>query len=41
VAGINYNYDLTFNLIENIVELYARLVASEREKVEILQEKLK
>jgi len=31
------NYQPTFNTIEKIVELYERLLASEREKVEILK----
>lgn len=33
------NYQPTFNTIEKIVELYERLLASEREKVEILKGK--
>ncbi len=33
------NYQPTFNTIEKIVELYERLLASEREKVELLKEK--
>jgi len=31
------NYQPTFNTIEKIVELYERLLASEREKVELLK----
>jgi len=31
------NYHCTFNPIEKLVELYERLLASEREKIEILQ----
>ena len=33
------NYQPTFNTVEKIVELYERLLASEREKVEILKSK--
>ena len=33
------NYQPTFNTIEKIVELYERLLASEREKMEILRNK--
>lgn len=33
------NYQPTFNTIEKIVELYERLLASEREKVELLKGK--
>jgi transcriptional regulator with XRE-family HTH domain len=33
------NYQPTFNTIEKIVELYERLLQSEREKVELLQKK--
>ncbi|WP_131538791.1 helix-turn-helix domain-containing protein [Pedobacter nototheniae] len=33
------NYQPTFNTIEKIVELYERLLQSEREKVEILKNK--
>jgi transcriptional regulator with XRE-family HTH domain len=33
------NYQPTFNTIEKIVELYERLLQSEREKVELLQAK--
>lgn len=33
------NYQRTFNTIEKIVDLYERLLASEREKVEILKNK--
>jgi transcriptional regulator with XRE-family HTH domain len=33
------NYQPTFNTIEKIVELYERLLATEREKVEILKNK--
>lgn len=33
------NYQPTFNTIEKIVDLYERLLASEREKVEILKNK--
>jgi len=32
-----YNYQPTFNPLDKVVELYERLVASEREKVELLQ----
>jgi transcriptional regulator with XRE-family HTH domain len=31
------NYQPTFNTIEKIVELYERLLASEREKIELLK----
>jgi transcriptional regulator with XRE-family HTH domain len=31
------NYQPTFNTVEKIVELYERLLASEREKVELLK----
>lgn len=34
-----YNYQPTFNPIDKVVELYERLLASEREKVELLQGK--
>lgn len=33
------NYQPTFNTVEKIVELYERLLASEREKLEMLREK--
>lgn len=33
------NYQPTFNTIEKIVELYERLLASEREKIELLKNK--
>ena len=33
------NYQPTFNTVEKIVELYERLLASEREKVELLKSK--
>lgn len=33
------NYQPTFNTIEKIVELYERLLASEKEKVELLKNK--
>ena len=33
------NYQPTFNTIEKIVELYERLLASEREKIELLKGK--
>ncbi|MFT3738394.1 MAG: helix-turn-helix transcriptional regulator [Breznakibacter sp.] len=33
----NYNYQCSFNPIDKVVELYERLLASEREKVEILK----
>jgi len=39
-SGINYNCDLTFNPLDKVVELYERLLASEKEKNELLQEKL-
>lgn len=35
------NYQPTFNTIEKIVELYERLLASEREKVELLKSQKK
>lgn len=31
------NYQPTFNTVEKIVELYERLLASEREKIELLR----
>lgn len=36
-----FNYYPSFNPIDKIVELYDRLLQSEKEKVEILQEALK
>lgn len=36
----NVNYHCTFNPIDKIVELYEKLVASEKEKVELLQKLL-
>jgi transcriptional regulator with XRE-family HTH domain len=39
-SGINYNCDLNFNPLDKVVELYERLLASEKEKNELLQEKL-
>lgn len=38
--GVGYatNYSPTFNPLDKVVELYERLLASEREKVEILKE---
>ena len=36
-SGINYNCDLNFNPIDKLVELYERLLQSEREKIEILK----
>jgi transcriptional regulator with XRE-family HTH domain len=35
------NYQPTFNTVEKIVELYERLLASEREKVELLKNQSK
>ena len=32
-----FNYQCTFNPLDKVVELYERLLASEREKVEILE----
>jgi len=37
-SGINYNCDLNFNPIDKLVELYERLLQSEREKIEILKD---
>jgi transcriptional regulator with XRE-family HTH domain len=39
-SGINYNCDLNFNPLDKVVELYERLLASKKEKNELLQEKL-
>jgi len=39
-SGINYNCDLNFNPLDKVVELYERLLASEKEKNELLREKL-
>ncbi len=36
----DFNYHCTFNPIDKIVELYEKLVASEKEKVELLQKLL-
>jgi transcriptional regulator with XRE-family HTH domain len=38
-SGINYRCDLHFNPIDKVVELYERLLASEREKNELLKKK--
>lgn len=38
-GSVNFGCNLTFNPIEKVVELYERLLASEREKVEILKNK--
>ncbi|MEN7547368.1 helix-turn-helix domain-containing protein [Rapidithrix thailandica] len=40
-SGINQNCDLNFNPIDKIVELYERLLASEREKNELLKKNTK
>ncbi|MEQ8470605.1 MAG: helix-turn-helix transcriptional regulator [Marinoscillum sp.] len=37
VGVMGPNYNCTFNPVEKIVELYERLLASEREKVELLK----
>ena len=37
----NYNYQCSFNPLDKVVELYERLLASEREKTELLKEKEK
>lgn len=39
IIASSLNYQPTFNTIEKIVELYERLLASERDKVELLKEK--
>jgi transcriptional regulator with XRE-family HTH domain len=36
--GTNNNCQLTFNPIEKVMELFERLLASEREKVELMKE---
>jgi transcriptional regulator with XRE-family HTH domain len=38
-GSVNYGCTLTFNPIEKVVELYERLLASEREKVEMMKRK--
>ena len=38
-GSVNFGCNLTFNPIEKVVELYERLLASEREKVEIMKGK--
>jgi transcriptional regulator with XRE-family HTH domain len=38
-SGINYNCDITFNPIEKVMELYERLLQSEKEKNDILKGK--
>lgn len=38
-TGAFNNFNCTFNPIDKVVELYERLLASEREKVEILKQK--
>jgi transcriptional regulator with XRE-family HTH domain len=38
-GSVNYGCSLNFNPIEKVVELYERLLASEREKVELLKNK--
>ena len=35
--GANMNYRCTFNPLDKVVELYERLLASEKEKVELLK----
>lgn len=36
-ASINSNCSLNFNPIDKVLELYERLIASEREKIELLK----
>ncbi len=36
-SNYQHNYQPTFNPLDKVIELYERLVASEREKVELLQ----
>ena len=38
-TGAFNNFNCTFNPIDKVVELYERLLASEREKVELLKDK--
>ena len=38
-SGINYNCDLTFNPLDKVIELYERLISSEKEKNALLQTK--
>ena len=37
----DFNYHCTFNPLDKVVELYERLLASEKEKIELLQERPK
>ncbi|QJB35968.2 helix-turn-helix transcriptional regulator [Chitinophaga oryzae] len=38
-SGINSNCNLTFNPIDKVIELYERLLASEKEKSDLLRKK--
>lgn len=38
-TGINNNHQCTFNPLDKVVELYERLLQSEKEKVELLKKK--
>lgn len=37
-SGINYNCDLTFNPLDKVMELFERLLASEKEKTDLMKE---
>jgi hypothetical protein len=37
-ASVNSNCSINFNPIDKIVDLYERLLASEREKIELLKD---
>jgi transcriptional regulator with XRE-family HTH domain len=40
-SGINYNFDLNFNPIDKLMDLFERLLASEKEKTELMKDILR